>query len=76
MSTQEGTPPTTTCVTGPLPPEGAGGPVTHVVLWVGPVWVSTVVPFWVDIHRCRTVQRRAASNGRRLRFCPQSLLEL
>ena len=24
--------------------------MTRVVLWVGPVLVSTVVPFWVDIH--------------------------
>src|SRR5690606_33658138 len=31
-------------------PLGGRGPVTRVVLWVGPVLVSTVVPFWVDIH--------------------------
>src|SRR5690606_17590668 len=32
-------------------PRGGRGPVTRVVLGVGPVLVSTVVPFWVDIHR-------------------------
>src|SRR5690606_12410784 len=31
-------------------PLGGRGPVTRVVLGVGPVLVSTVVPFWVDIH--------------------------
>src|SRR5690606_20733341 len=31
-------------------PRGGRGPVTRVVLGVGPVLVSTVVPFWVDIH--------------------------
>src|SRR5690606_26475605 len=31
-------------------PRGGRGPVTRVVLGVGPVLVSTVVTFWVDIH--------------------------
>src|SRR5690606_25011681 len=35
-------------------PLGGRGPMTRVVLWVGPVLVSTVVPFWVDIHTMTT----------------------
>src|SRR5690606_21845632 len=36
-------------------PLGGRGPMTRVVLWVGPVLVSTVVPFWVDIHSQRAM---------------------
>src|SRR5690606_5014334 len=43
-------------------PRGGRGPVTRVVLGVGPVLVSTVVPFWVDIHR-------RSWNGLQTSFC-------
>src|SRR5690606_40620974 len=42
-------------------PRGGRGPVTRVVLGVGPVLVSTVVPFWVDIHKVFYNRRRRHS---------------
>src|SRR5690606_29756727 len=44
-------------------PRGGRGPVTRVVLGVGPVLVSTVVPFWVDIHTFRPTGQDVVAVG-------------